>query len=83
VTPALKSSAEAGAVAFKNDPTLFATKFAEAKTLLGTTVATPTVSDVSGVTVTNPPGSTSGAASASASMFTLIAAVGVFKMLQH
>merc|ERR1711871_325388 len=53
VTPALRASAEAGAVAFKNDPT---------------------VSDVSGVTVTNPPGSTSGAASTSASMFALIAA---------
>lgn len=82
VTPALKATAQAGATAFKNDPTLFTLKFNEAKTLLGTTVAAPQVSGVSGVTTTDP-NTTSGAASTSVSVFALMAAFGFVKLFQH
>jgi hypothetical protein len=82
VTPALKATAQAGATAFKNDPTLFTSKFNEAKTLLGTTVATPQVSGVSGVTTTDP-STTSGVASTSVSVFALIAALGLAQVFPH
>jgi hypothetical protein len=82
VTPALKATAQAGATAFKNDPTLFTSKFNEAKTLLGTTVATPQVSGVSGATTTDP-NTTSGVASTSVSVFALIAALGLAQVFPH
>merc|ERR1719198_1301629 len=82
VTPALKATAQAGATAFKNNPTLFTSKFNEAKALLGTTVTTPQASGVSGVTITDP-NTTSGAASTSVSVFALMAAFGFVKLFQH
>jgi hypothetical protein len=82
VTPALKATAQAGATAFKHDPTLFTSKFNEAKALLGTTVTTPQASGVPGVTITDP-NTTSGAASTSVSVFALMAAFGFVKLFQH
>jgi hypothetical protein len=84
VTPAQYGSAKAGANAFWRDPTLFASKFNEAKTLLGTTVAVPTVSGVAEVTATGPLNpTTSGVASTSVSVFALIAALGLAQVFPH